>query len=250
MKYRAVLLLIASTLVSAGCATRAVHSSPSRPSEQPAVIPSGLQWYLTSAEKRAVYEQIYRDATDRILQNAANRKAGSWAVIADADETLLDNAEYQLWLARTGERYSEASWQPWVRKRHAVALPGSRQFTDRIVAAGGRIVVVTNRQQPICDDTMANLAAERLTVAAVLCAQIDPATGKAVNDKNPRFAAVQNGTAAADLPALEVVGWLGDNIADFPDRSQQNAGPMDDFGRRYFVFPNPMYGSWEKLAIP
>ena len=241
--------MAALILTNAGCAQRAARPTPVRAPET-RIIPTGLHWYLTSAEKLAVHEQIYRYAADQILQNTANRKAGSWAVIADADETLLDNVEYQLWLAQSSQRYTEETWQPWVRKRRSVAVPGSRRFVERIVAAGGRIVVVTNRQQPICEDTAANLASERLTVEGVLCAQIDPGTGKSLNDKNPRFAAVQNGTALPGLPALEVVAWIGDNIGDFPGRSQQNSGPIGDFGRKFFILPNPMYGSWEGLPVP
>ena len=42
----------------------------------------------------------------------------------------------------------------------------------------------------------------------------------------------------------------GKTIEDFPGGSQQlrDADPEDpvDFGVRFFVLPNPMYGSWEE----
>jgi predicted secreted acid phosphatase len=60
---------------------------------------------------------------------------------------------------------------------------------------------------------------------------------------------VQQGTADADLPPLEVLMWVGDNIQDFPGLGQNlrmMAGPSyGRFGERYFLLPNPMYGSWE-----
>jgi len=62
-------------------------------------------------------------------------------------------------------------------------------------------------------------------------------------DKNPRFDAVLAGTTGS-LPPVNVLAWLGDNIRDFPKLTQQSPGNENDFGNRFFVLPNPMYGSW------
>ena len=70
------------------------------------------------------------------------------------------------------------------------------------------------------------------------------------SDKNPRFQRVQQGTAAPGVPALTVVAWVGDNILDFPALTQSardDAAALANFGVRWFVLPNPMYGSWERL---
>ena len=69
------------------------------------------------------------------------------------------------------------------------------------------------------------------------------------SDKNPRFAAVAAGTTKAGGPPLDAVAFVGDNILDFPNLSQA-AVKKDDtalapFGIRYFLLPNPMYGSWQ-----
>jgi predicted secreted acid phosphatase len=69
------------------------------------------------------------------------------------------------------------------------------------------------------------------------------------SDKGPRFEAVARGTTPLGLPPLEVVAFLGDNIRDFPGQSQairkENDEAFASFGARFFVLPNPMYGSWE-----
>jgi 5'-nucleotidase (lipoprotein e(P4) family) len=247
MKPRLPCFLITLLLTLSACATR--PASVATPAAF-AAIPSGLHWYLTAAEKRAAYEQVFKLAGDRVAQLAANHARGSWAVIADADETLLDNSEYQLMLARSGQKYTEATWQSWARLRHAVATPGSRAFVERVLAAGGLVIVVTGRAEAICEDTRANLRSENLHVAAVLCSPQDPATGKILLDKNPRFRAVQDGSAVTGLPALKVLAWVGDNIMDFPGLSQTNAGPLAEFGDHFFVLPNPMYGSWATNPVP
>ena len=48
---------------------------------------------------------------------------------------------------------------------------------------------------------------------------------------------------------LTVVAWVGDNILDFPGMSQaarQDPAMLAPFGSRWFILPNPMYGSWER----
>jgi 5'-nucleotidase (lipoprotein e(P4) family) len=242
-------LLTICALTLGGCASAPGPKESATPAAGN-IIPASLLWYLTAAEKRAIYQQIYAQATERVLARAAALTPGSWTVIADVDETLLDNASYQLFLARSGEKYSEATWEPFVRERRSTALPGSRQFVQRVNAAGGRVVAVTNRTAEICEDTKVNLRNEGLQVAAVLCAPRDPATGKSLSDKNPRFESVRLGTAETGLRPLNVIAWIGDNIKDFPLRSQQSVEPLAEFGDSLFLLPNPMYGSWETNLAP
>ena len=67
------------------------------------------------------------------------------------------------------------------------------------------------------------------------------------------YAQVQNGTASPALPPLAVLEWLGDNIQDFPGLTQAVRGDTATyalFGRRYFVLPNPDYGSWQTNGGP
>jgi len=110
-------------------------------------------------------------------------------------------------------------------------------------ALGGRIVIVTNRTQSECPDTEAVFAVHGLALDAMLC---KPDAGP--SDKNPRFEAAAGGTTPAGLPPLENVAFLGDNIQDFPGLSQairqQGDEAFAEFGARFFVLPNPMYGSW------
>jgi predicted secreted acid phosphatase len=47
-----------------------------------------------------------------------------------------------------------------------------------------------------------------------------------------------------------VVAFVGDNIQDFPGQSQaireRAEEAFAEFGARFFVLPNPMYGSWNE----
>jgi acid phosphatase len=214
------------------------------PAVAAAAQPKEIHWVRSSAEYQAVTRQSYRMAEQRVREAAAGRARGTWAVILDGDETVVDNSEYQRRLAERGEVYATATWQAWVREQRAGAVPGVREFLTAVQSLGGRIVIVTNRDDVICDPTRANMRALMIPFDLVLCRV------GGVSDKGPRFEAVANGTAAPGvLPALEVVLWVGDNVQDFPRLTQalrdQSDAAYDPFGRTYILIPNPMYGSWE-----
>jgi 5'-nucleotidase (lipoprotein e(P4) family) len=216
--------------------------SPPNPGAAPQRVPREIHWVRTAAEHDALFYQVFRSARERVATLAAGRRAGTWAVIADADETLVDNSEYQRRRIPFGGTFDNTSWNAWVRERAAAPLPGAVEYVSAVRALGGRVIVVTNRDEVVCDDTRANLAAIRLMVDLVLCRAT-------TSNKNPRFEAVQSGAASPQLPPLEVIQWVGDNIQDFPRVTQaiRGGGPETFalFGDRYFVLPNPMYGSFE-----
>lgn len=207
-------------------------------------LPNDLQWTRGSAEHRAIYLQTYRLAGERLEQLVKEAGAASWGVILDADETVVDNSLFQVELFRDGATYSEERWNAWVRRREAPALPGAAAFTARVRELGGKVVIVTNRDQAVCGDTRANLDAAGITTDLVLCKQ------PGQSDKNPRFDAVAAGTPPSTLPPLTVLMWIGDNIQDFPGTTQAIRELPDSaferFGRAWIVLPNPMYGSWER----
>jgi 5'-nucleotidase (lipoprotein e(P4) family) len=200
----------------------------------------GLHWFRNSAEKSAIYEQTYRAAFTAAQLRSAGLEERSWAVVLDVDETILDNSEYERRLVDSGREYDNESWNAWVLEEAATVLPGAKEFTDRVRAElKGRIVLVTNREQSQCPATEANLRRVGVAFDLILCDR--DGTG----DKNPRFEAVAEGTEG--LPPLNVVLWVGDNIKDFPSLTQNSPGDLSAFGTRYFLLPNPMYGSWQSV---
>jgi len=176
-----------------------------------------------------------------------NQTPGSWGVILDADETVLDNSEYQRRRAVIDSGYTEASWNTWVDERAAPAVPGAPELTHRVHALGGKVVIVTNRALAVCDATRANLQRVGIETDLVLCQP------PGESDKNPRFQRVERGAAAPGFGPLRVVAWFGDNILDFPGMTQavrNDSRALAEFGNRYFILPNPMYGSWTQNRDP
>jgi 5'-nucleotidase (lipoprotein e(P4) family) len=235
------ILLVTSACASTGSPTmRAAGATPASVATRQ--LPNDVRWFRTSAEYRAIARQTYLLATDRLPELSRGLAPQTWAVILDADETVLDNSEYEQRRFAVDSGYTDASWNQWVNERAAVAIPGAVDFTRRVHDLGGRVVIVTNRAAPLCGATRENLRSVGVVTDLVLC---EPGTQ---SDKNPRFESVQRGTAAPNLPPLTVVAWVGDNIQDFPALSQASRtdpAAIAQFGRRFFVLPNPMYGSWQ-----
>ncbi|MDT8340524.1 MAG: HAD family acid phosphatase [Longimicrobiales bacterium] len=241
-------VLLALSLVLAGCAGAAPGAPPAgAPGGEAAhPVPPGVHWFRTAAEQHGIYRQVYAWAGERVM-TAATGMVEPWGVILDADETVLDNSLYQLRRARAGLGFSPESWNEWVREEVAPALPGAVDFIERIRARGGRVAIVTNRDEAVCEPTRRNLAAVGVRADVVLC------RAPGVSEKETRFRAVHEGTAAPGLPPLRILAWVGDNIRDFPGGGQgwrEDPGAAGaDIGVRFFLLPNPMYGSWESNPV-
>lgn len=241
---------VVSILVfAAGCRSAGVAGPPVPVAVPPSKVPASVRWVRNSAEYVAAAVQAYTLATRRVDIVAASRPQGGWAVSMDADETVLDNSQYQFERAVAGlTPFTAESWTEWVKRRQAKAVPGAAGFIRRVKTAGGKIVIVTNRTQAECADTEENFRALGLAFDAMLC----KADG-GPSEKEARFAAVAAGTAKEGLPPLEIVLWVGDNIQDFPEQRQAmrkaTEGSFAQFGHAFIVIPNPMYGSWERNPV-
>ena len=157
-------LVLAVTLACRSASPIAPAQAPPPPSPAPAAAPpapaafrapEAIRWSRDSAEHRALFLQVYRIATAHVEREAATRAAGSWAVVLDADETVIDNSTYQLERAQAGRPFDSASWRAWTARREATPLPGAAAFLSRVRALGGKIAIVTNRTATECPDTEA-----------------------------------------------------------------------------------------------
>ena len=230
-------------LLVAGCASTAPAPEATSPVGKQPEFSEAAKWARYSAEHEAVYLQTYQLAAARLEELTPNLEPGTWAVSLDADETVIDNSLYQKEISLRGEVYTKENWDAWVRRLEAPPLPGALEFLGLIHDRGGKIIIVTNRDEPYCDLTRDNFRRHGIPFDLMLCR----VAGK--SPKEPRWEAVRTGKASPELPPLEIVMWLGDNVNDFPGLDQElrhaPAEAFAAFGDRYFVFPNPMYGSWE-----
>jgi len=224
---------------------------------------NAVAWVQTSVEYRAITTQTFRAAADHLdvalkeknwdaLVPAERGNAATGlkpAVVMDVDETVLDNSPYQARLIRDGKEYDEISWDQWVAEKKAKPLPGVVDFAKAAAAKGVTILYISNRAVHLKEATLANLREAGLPVAdeSVFLGLGTVLEGCEQNgsEKNcrRRLAGQQ----------YRVLMQFGDQIGDFVqveantrDGRQALFDEYDDwFGERWWMLPNPTYGSWE-----
>jgi 5'-nucleotidase (lipoprotein e(P4) family) len=202
-----------------------------------------LKWMRDSEEYRALFLQTYRAAGEQVTrQVGALPRNTVWVVALDLDETVLDNIFYQFERAAYALPFDTASWNAWVRRAEAPALPGVVDFIALVRRLGGRVAWISNRDDVTAAETRANMVALGLwNDHDRLCLQINRE-----HTKRQRRTELRTGEGAcgwAGQPA-RVLAHLGDNIHDMPEAGEE-AG---EYGVNFFLLPNPSYGSWERAV--
>lgn len=223
---------------------------------------SAVLWVQTSAEYGAAAAGIYAAAT-RMLElgradsswTAAIEQDGDYhrlppAVILDVDETLLDNTPYQARLIQDGEMYSPGSWGVWVMEARAPAIPGALEFTRAATRTDVTVFYITNRDSALEDATRTNL--ERLGFPLAGDTDVILTRGERAgwgSDKSTRRAYIAR--------SFRILLLVGDDLNDFVAADRASVAERSDLVRRYhanwgtrwLVLPNPMYGSWERSLV-
>jgi 5'-nucleotidase (lipoprotein e(P4) family) len=238
---RAANLLCCILLAAVGCQTPDGTSNPSRSRAEDRRL-NAIQWFH-SAEAAAIYVQTFalarRSLDDALAQPAPRPRA----IITDIDETVLDNSPYQGWLIQNRQPYSLETWKKWTALASATALPGASNFLNYAASRGVTVFYVTNRDQDEADATIKNLKAAgfpNADSAHLLCKR----ASRGKEDRRQEIA--QRHTVCL---------LLGDNLSDLSaafdstgtdDRAASVTNNASLFGSNWIVFPNPMYGDWEK----
>ncbi|HVQ38133.1 MAG TPA: 5'-nucleotidase, lipoprotein e(P4) family [Pyrinomonadaceae bacterium] len=211
-----------------------------------------LLWTQSSAEYRALAYQTFLLARLRLDQDLIHhriRRGASprAAVIVDVDETVMDNSRYQAELVLRRLPYETASWRAWCERAEAGAVPGAIDFLSYAARRGMRVFYITNRRQPEKAGTVANL--KKLGFPDVSEESVMVREDGMTSSKESRRQKVARRYRIALL--------IGDNLNDFndnfagkaiPERAAQVDLERAQFGTRFIVVPNPMYGDWESAV--
>ena len=222
------------------CAAAAIAQKADNEYQVGAII-----WTQTSGEKAALAYQAFSLARLRLDQDfRANRnRRVKRAVIVDVDETVLDNSRYQAKLAKEQKAFEAKTWTEWCNSAQATALPGAVEFLQYANSRGVRVFYITNRRETEKDGTARNLRALGFPDVTddTLLVRTDGSS------KEPRRQSV--------AAKYRIVLLMGDNLNDFAEvfeksktiESRLSAAEQNknQFGARFIVLPNPMYGAWE-----
>jgi 5'-nucleotidase (lipoprotein e(P4) family) len=254
----------------AGCAATPSHTATTQPvSQAPTAVVAAndnlnaVAWSQTAIEHDLIYLQTFRDAESRLLpalhdkqwdaldkqDRVAPLKNLKPAVVLDIDETVLDNSPYQARVVKSGGEFNEADWAAWCKEEQALAMPGAVEFTQFAAKHGIAVIYISNRAKDLDQATLTNLRKVGFPVsgpeAFLGLGTVVDGCEQAGTEKGCRRQLISQ--------HYRVLMQFGDQLGDFVDvldntdagRRKAVADYLPWIGTRWFVLPNPTYGSWE-----
>jgi len=246
-KFQGKLLIVIICLLWVGCASQGNLGK-----NEPVKLGNSVSWVMGADTFRECVFQAYLNAGDRLDKLAKGKEPGTWCVIFDTDETLLNNSLYQAEQQSAGLSYNENTWGKWCDRMEATALPGAVDFCRRVQNLGGKVIVISNRRGDLMDATTGNLNKVGIPFDACL---LKGGSYRSDSSKIARRAAIRNGGVDWDknaaitnplgeeFPPLEILMLCGDQAHDLYDPAKLTYQDVKDrFSRELVVIPNPMYG--------
>ena len=205
-------------------------------------------WTQNSAEYRALCYQAFNAAKMNLdaLFFFEKKYDKPLAIIADVDETVLDNSPYDGKLILNNTAYNRESWVEWGNLEIANAIPGSLEFLIYASEKNVEIFYISNRYSEQLEATVNNLKKLGFPDAKESNVLLRGDT----RSKSERRKSVSDN--------YEVIMLIGDNLSDFNDefeiklyneRSDQTDKLKHEFGTKLIVLPNPNYGDWESNGL-
>lgn len=202
-------------------------------------------WQQRSGEYRALTYQAYNIARERVEQELQNKHRHKRAVVFDIDETLLDNSFSGAREIKEGIEWKESYFTDWAKLKQAIAIPGALEFVKFLEKNKIEIFYISNRRTSVLQETYENLKEQGFPVKIENVLLMEE-----VKNKESRRQHV--------LKNHLIVMLVGDNLADFSevfeDKNVTERNALVDknrheFGSRFIMLPNALYGDWER-ALP
>ena len=205
----------------------------------------GSLWYQNAAEVDALYQQGYNVATSKLKELLKQPTSKPYSIVLDIDETVLSNIPFQVKMIKDGTAFNPKLWDEWVQKAEATPVAGAKEFLQFADKNKVQIYYISDRTDAQVDATIKNLEAQGLPVQGR-----DHLMFKKEGDKS------KEGRRQEVLKHTNLVMLFGDNLVDFAEFSTKSEADRDkmfeqlkaEFGDKFIIFPNPMYGSWESAV--
>lgn len=251
------IFLLAALITVASAQDRTPATLPAAPPRNTHELLSAVLWVQTSTEYRFLCEGVYasaRDGLDKALADkswtATLEQTGEFAslppaVIMDIDETVIEHSGYQAEMVRRGITPASRQWRECLATYCLPAVPGALEFITYARSKGVTVFFVTNRELELQADTARNL--KQLGVAL----PETPDTLLVVGEQ-PGWTSDKSSRRAYLSKTHRILMSFGDDFGDFlagannsPERRNELAAAHREmWGRRWFLLPNPLTGSW------
>ncbi len=236
-------ILVVSLFTLISCASKKSPEALKAPVNQHMV--AATVWFQTAAEVKALYYQGYNFAKVTLDQALKKKSAKKRAVVVDIDETVLDNSPYQAKAIQENVTYP-TYWNEWIDAEKAAALPGAVEFLTYADQKGVEVFYISNRKPNQFKQTLNNLKKFGFPIKSEANILLQSAES--------------NKTARRDIVSKthNIVLLVGDNMNDFTglydkksvtEKSKITDDLKADFGPKFIILPNPMYGDWESAVL-
>lgn len=196
----------------------------------------------TAAEYRALCYQAFNFGRMMLDADLADKAIDKHRIIVlDVDETVLDNSPFQAKSVLESTSYP-VNWDEWCNLATADPLPGAIDFLKYARSNGVSIFYVTNRKDYLKEVTIKNLA------------ELGFPHADAEHVITRSAEASKEGRRQELLKKYHISLLFGDNLNDFSEvyeglSVKERLSAVDktsqEFGRKFIVLPNAMYGDWE-----
>ena len=193
-------------------------------------------WTQNSAEYRALCYQAFNAAKMNLdaLFFFEKKYDKPLAIIADVDETVLDNSPYDGKLILNNTTYNRESWVEWGNLEIAKAIPGSLEFLIYASEKNVEIFYISNRYSEQLEATVNNLKKLGFPDAKESNVLLRGDT----RSKSERRKSVSDN--------YEVIMLIGDNLSDFNDEfekkiSQERTNYTDELSNDFGIKPTKLF---------
>ena len=195
-----------------------------------------------AAEYRALCYQAFNLASLKLESFKKKRRGLPYAIITDIDETILDNSKYEAQRIKDRKEFAFESWKKWTDQSAATLVPGAGEFLKKAKEKGISIFYISNRDTSELKSTTINL--QNLGVPYADAEHLLFQMGQSSKEKRRQ----QIGQT------YHVIMLIGDNLNDFTqffekktikDRKNEVDKVKGEWGSRFIVLPNSIYGEWE-----
>ncbi|MEA2489599.1 MAG: hypothetical protein QOH21_1391, partial [Acidobacteriota bacterium] len=204
----------------------------------------------TYAAARRALDAALADQSWSAVDGQTNAGSLPPAVILDLDETALDNSVFEARSIRKGKTFDQEVWNQWVRESAAGAVPGAAEFLTYAASKGVTPFYITNRDfDPEGPGTQANVVKLGFPMSTTDDTLL-------LRGERPEWKSDKTSRREYVAQRYRVLLLLGDDLNDFANARELNVADRDKlierttpwWGTRWFMIPNPIYGSWERAV--
>lgn len=243
-------LLVLATMFIQGCSS----TKPVHPTLQATL------WVQNAVEFDALASMSYQTAETKLREALMDK---SWtaeltqvdadiqelppAIVLDIDETVLDNSPYQARMVQKGSGFDPIEWEKWVLEANADAISGAVNFTNKAADEGITVIYLSNREANTEEATRRNLQALGFPVSGETDVVL-------LKNELPEWTSSKVERRKHVAASFRILMLFGDDFNDFLPAKNISENERDNlletyrtnFGTKWFILPNPIYGSWDQ----